>query len=115
MLGLRIATLRRQAGISQKSLAKALHVSPSTIGMYEQERRVPSTDCLVQMARLFGVSTDFLLTGQSKPCDAVRMQQILQSTMQSLGGSLRIQSHDGTVRALEPREFAMLLSILLSG
>lgn len=66
MLGARIARLRRQAGLSQRALAVALGLSASAVGMYEQSRRTPSMEQLVQMARLFGVSTDFLLTGQ--PC-----------------------------------------------
>lgn len=69
MLGARIALLRRQAGLSQRALAASLKVSPSAVGMYEQERRIPSTALLVEMARLFGVSTDFLLTGRAKAAD----------------------------------------------
>ena len=42
MLGTRIAALRREAGLSQAELAQRLQVSPSALGMYEQERREPS-------------------------------------------------------------------------
>lgn len=66
MLGPRIAALRKEAGLSQQELAKRLGVSASAIGMYEQGRREPSTQTLVNMARTFGVSTDFLLTGQAE-------------------------------------------------
>lgn len=61
MLGIKIAALRKQLGISQAELARRLRISPSTVGMYEQGRREPSLDMLVQLARTFGVSTDFLL------------------------------------------------------
>ena len=64
MLGSRIAALRREAGLSQRELAVALSVSTSAIGMYEQGRREPSVDRLIALSRLFGVSTDYLLTGQ---------------------------------------------------
>ncbi len=63
MLGTRIATLRHAAGLSQRELAAALCVSTSTIGMYEQGRREPSIDRVIALSRLFGVSTDYLLTG----------------------------------------------------
>ena len=46
-------------------LADLLKISPSAVGMYEQGRREPSVDTLVEMARIFGVSTDFLLTGKA--------------------------------------------------
>ena len=64
MLGPRIAALRRNAGWSQAELAKQLQVSPSAVGMYEQGRREPSAATLVAMSQLFGVSTDYLLTGR---------------------------------------------------
>jgi transcriptional regulator with XRE-family HTH domain len=64
MLGPRIAALRRRAGFSQAELADRLKISPSAVGMYEQGRREPSVDTLVEMSRIFGVSTDFLLTGK---------------------------------------------------
>lgn len=65
MLGLRIAALRRQRGLSQTQLAQKLNISPSAMGMYEQGRREPSGETLVALARELQVSTDFLLTGQA--------------------------------------------------
>ena len=63
MLGTRIAALRREAGLSQAELAQRLQVSPSALGMYEQERREPSMQPLVKLSRELGVTTDYLLTG----------------------------------------------------
>lgn len=71
MLGTRIAALRVSAGMSQAELARKLTVSTSTIGMYEQGRREPSGCRLVLLGRLFGVTTDYLLTGQPV-CDQDR-------------------------------------------
>lgn len=78
MLGTRIALLRRRVGLSQKDLAKQLSVSPSAIGMYEQDRRIPSPDLLVELAKIFGVSTDFLLTGEIPSCDLGVMQELAE-------------------------------------
>ena len=63
MLGARIAALRRNIGLSQAELAARLQISPSTVGMYEQGRREPAADILVALSQIFGVSTDYLLTG----------------------------------------------------
>lgn len=63
MLFHRITLLRKQAGMSQSQLAEALHISASTIGMYEQGRRSPGLDVLVRMSSVFGVSLDYLVTG----------------------------------------------------
>ncbi len=64
MVGQRISQLRRSRHMTQRQLAKALSVSPSAIGMYEQERRQPSMDIIVAISEKFSVSTQWLLTGQ---------------------------------------------------
>lgn len=64
MLGTRIASLRQGRGMSQQELARRLHISPSAVGMYEQGRREPSVDTLIALSREFGVSLDYLLSGQ---------------------------------------------------
>ena len=63
MLRKQIGFLRRKKGWSQAELANRLHISPSTIGMYEQGRREPPIDILVAMSNEFDVSIDYLITG----------------------------------------------------
>ena len=63
MLANQIIILRKEAGMSQSQLAQKLNVGTSAIGMYEQGRRTPAIDILIQMAKLFGVSLDYLITG----------------------------------------------------
>ena len=64
MLASQILDLRKNAGMSQLQLAQKLNVCQSTIGMYEQGRRTPAIDMLIQMAKLFNVSLDYLVTGR---------------------------------------------------
>lgn len=64
LLGERITALRRARGLNQKQLAEKLCISPSAIGMYEQGRREPGLVLIVELAKIFSVSTDFLLTGR---------------------------------------------------
>lgn len=66
MLASQIIKLRKEARMSQLQLAQKLNVSPSTVGMYEQGRRMPAIEILIQMASLFGVSLDYLITGSEK-------------------------------------------------
>lgn len=68
MLGQRILLLRRGLGISQAELAQRLHISASAVGMYEQGRREPSLKGIVELAQVFGVSVDYLLTGRPHCC-----------------------------------------------
>ncbi len=65
MLGSRIAALRTDKGWSQAELARRLHISASTVGMYEQGRREPPLDILINLAGVLGVNIDFLLTGKN--------------------------------------------------
>ena len=79
MIGPRIAALRKDAGMSQAELARKLGISPSAVGMYEQGRREPSADTLVQLSKLFRVSTDYLLTGElSRAGDEEILARILE-------------------------------------
>lgn len=64
MLEDQIQFLRRRAGMSQLQLARKLNVVPSAIGMYEQGRRTPALDVLIEMAHIFEVSLDYLITGR---------------------------------------------------
>ena len=65
MLGIRIAVLRIEKGLSQAELARRLCISASAVGMYEQGRRMTSLDLVVRLAREFGVTTDYLLIGET--------------------------------------------------
>lgn len=82
MLGTRIASLRKKAGLSQAELASILHVSPSTVGMYEQGRRAPNYSLLIALSKEFNVSIDYLLTGQcSTENDAISSTRFALETM----------------------------------
>lgn len=69
-MGNRIAQLRHKKGLSQAALGRKLGLSASAIGMYEQGRREPSISILILLAKEFGVTTDYLLTGSIKKTSA---------------------------------------------
>lgn len=60
-IGDRIKKLRIMRGLTQKDIATLLDVSPSTIGMYEQNRREPDISTLIRISEQFNVSMDYLL------------------------------------------------------
>lgn len=53
--------LRKKAGWSQEELAQQLNVTRQSVSKWEGAQSVPDLDKIVQMSRLFGVSTDYLL------------------------------------------------------
>lgn len=67
-MGERIARLRLQLGVTQAELGRRIHVSASTIGMYEQGRRMPNVDILDALAQELGVPIDYLVRGYPCPC-----------------------------------------------
>lgn len=56
----KITALRKKAGWSQEELAEQLGVTRQSVSKWEGAQSVPDMDKVVQMSRLFGVTTDFL-------------------------------------------------------
>lgn len=67
MLGQRINELRIALGWSQVQLAEKLNISKQTVSNWENENIQPSIEMLVRLAKLFHVSTDYLLGLDSTP------------------------------------------------
>lgn len=61
MLGMRINELRQSFGWSQVELAKRLGVAKQTVSNWENDNIQPSIEMLVRLAKIFGVTTDYLL------------------------------------------------------
>lgn len=110
MLGARVATLRKAAGLSQAELAKALKISPSAVGMYEQGRRQPSVELLAAMASFFGVSIDFIVTG--KPGSDLEQQALNDLLLQGINAAdLRLEGRSS--RPFSREELAVLFAAML--
>ncbi len=61
MIAEKIKTLRETNNLTQSALAKKLNVTRSSVNAWEMGISVPSTSLIVDIARLFHVSTDYLL------------------------------------------------------
>ena len=67
MLSKHIHELRTALGWSQVELAKRLQISKQTVSNWENDNIQPSVDMLIRIARLFGVTTDYLLGLEDAP------------------------------------------------
>ena len=117
----RVRELRREVRMSQKALAAELGISQQAYAKYERGLSSPNPASLCRIAKIFGVSTDYLLGGNGRmpglatapvlgqvaagqPIDAISNQegQITLSPEQSGDGNeyfaLRIHG-----RSMEPR------------
>ena len=61
MIAEKIKTLREARGWSQAELARRLSVTRNGVNSWEQGLSMPSPACLVDLAKVFSVSTDYLL------------------------------------------------------
>ena len=57
----RIKVLREARGWTQAELARRLSITRNGVNSWEQGLSMPSPACLVDLAKLFSVSTDYLL------------------------------------------------------
>ena len=60
----RLAQLRKEHGLSQNDLAEKLNVSRQAISRWEQGLAMPSSDNLIYLSRLYGITLDELFYPQ---------------------------------------------------
>ena len=65
-IGLLIAKLRKNSGLTQSQLAKKLHISDKAVSRWESGIGYPEITQFPELAKVFGVTVDYLLTGERK-------------------------------------------------
>lgn len=80
-MGEKIRKLRKEKGLRQQDIADFLHVSASTVGMWEHGRRDPDTDILSKIADYFDVTVDYLL-GRENTIST--QQALIKETIQQI-------------------------------
>ena len=65
-IGDHIRKLRKNKSWTQQMLGNKLGKKTSTISAYETNAKLPSVDCLIEMADLLGVSLDTLVYGENE-------------------------------------------------
>ncbi|MBQ7747256.1 MAG: helix-turn-helix transcriptional regulator [Spirochaetia bacterium] len=65
MIADKIKDLRKTHHMTQNALAKKLNITRASVNAWEQGISVPSTQYLIELASIFKVSTDYLLSVKS--------------------------------------------------
>ena len=98
----KIMNLRKKNGWSQEDLAGMLGVSRQSVSKWESAQSMPDLNRILQMAELFGVSTDFLLKEEMEESGAVGPVRNEISTM----------PEDIEVRAVSMEEASTYLKLI---
>ena len=89
-LGNKLKTLRIQRQMTLKDVACRVGVSKSIVSAYENGSRRPSYEMLIKLARLFDVTTDYLLgLEQQKQLDLSGLTIAQQESLYNLVSVMR--------------------------
>ena len=76
-IGERIAKCRKGKNLSQEYIAELLDVSRQAVSKWETNQTEPDTGNLIQLARVFGVSVEYLANGEETPPKVVYVEKNL--------------------------------------
>ena len=107
-IGERIKKAIRDAGLTQKEIAKKVGLSEVSISSYTQGR-IPKADVLGQIAELCGVSIEWLLTGEG---EQRRAKGVARAEEKSVGASMVAEDKEDYFIAQISSEDRELLQIL---
>lgn len=93
--GKKLKELRTQANMTQTQLATRIGVTKSVISFYELQERAPSPDVLCKCARIFHVSTDYLLgLDKAETIDISDLSKEDVAILRAMAESLRQKNGD---------------------
>ncbi len=103
--GARLLETRKERGFSQAELADLLNTKPPVIGRYERSETTPSIDVALRLAKILGVSLDYLVGNSDLNIDKntiKRMEDIAK--MPSDDRSFILRTVDALVRDLKAQK-----------
>ena len=75
----KIISLRKRAGLSQEQLAEKLGISRQTVSRWELGSAMPDAGNLLQLSKLFGVTSDYLLNDDYRSDEDLPQVQTLRA------------------------------------
>lgn len=76
-IGNRIKKCRLSLHLNQTELSKQLNLSPRMVSFYESGQRIPPADILIKLARIFNVSSDYLLGLSDTTTNTIHLDKTL--------------------------------------
>ena len=91
----RIAALRREKGLKQEDIARALDVSSQAVSKWENDQSCPDISLLPKLAKLLGVTVDVLLSGEEERTQTVLVPEAERKDIKDMMFRIVIDSADG--------------------
>ena len=102
MIGSKIQQLRKDNGMSQEDLALKLTISRQAVSKWELGEATPDTENIVQLSKLFCISTDYLLINEFE-CET---KEAISDTEQSDFSEHKEElKNETTEKSHEPKQF----------
>lgn len=95
----KIVLCRKALGISQEELAAMLNISRQAVSRWETGAAMPDTEKIIQLSRVFAVSTDYLLLDEMQESKPMPEKQTQEPTTEKQTEPQ--EEHGNTVLAVE--------------
>ena len=112
--GEKLQDLRKKAGMSQDTLAERLEVSRQAVSKWERDEAMPETDKLLRIARLFSVTTDYLLENEV-PSSQTHSHGSPNRVLRKLEHFIRRHGYKGGFLLIGSGAFLDLIALLFRG
>lgn len=77
----RLASARKQSGLTQSEVAESLGVSFQAVSLWERGETTPETDKFPELAKLYHVTTDWLFIGTAEDAIAIDFEEPLSDRL----------------------------------
>lgn len=75
-IGMRLKKIAKHNKLTQAQMGEQLDITNSAICRYMKGNRMPHCEVIVSIAKKYGVSTDYLLTGKMKNKTDMKIDEI---------------------------------------
>lgn len=83
-IGDRLKHLRKIEGMTQKDIADRTNIKRGNVSHYENNKIMPSAETIIELSKLFKVSTDWLLTGKGSTEEVAQEDNVSSSILGEL-------------------------------
>lgn len=112
-LGKRIASLRKEQGMTQLELAEQMAVTDKAVSKWERDLSTPDINTLLKLAEIFHTSVDELMQQNTKQGNKV--EEIVDTALQGIGLAMGIAVLILTIlEEIDPRSTSILLGLGLA-